>query len=226
MPGSTQSRRGQRLQPVGEQVVAGLAQDGLGVELHSLDREVSVGQAHHDSGVGTCGDPKALRDAGFGDRQRVIPRRGERRGQAREHSGPVVMNPAGLAVPQLRSSLHRRAVVLGDDLMPEADPQDRRLPGEPLDDGVTRGRLSRCTGTGRQQDAVEVGTVQFLDGDVIGLTNRDRRAQRRQIVDDRVDERVPAVHDQNPWTTQPHLMLGHDPSSAEGDSSNSKSLGS
>ena len=66
-----------------EQGVAGLGEDRLGVELHALDRELAVAQAHHQAVLGLGGD---LEHVGHGvalDDERVVAGRGERARAAR-----------------------------------------------------------------------------------------------------------------------------------------------
>ena len=74
-------------QPVRQHPVAALGEDRLGVELHAVDRQLGVPHAHDHAAFGAGGD---LQLGGHGlrqDRQRVIPRRGERVRKSLQHAG-------------------------------------------------------------------------------------------------------------------------------------------
>src|SRR5688500_5963371 len=83
---------------VAEQRVAVLGQDRFGMELHALDRERAMAQAHDllDRAVlvfGPCRHVQAGRQRRLLDHQRVVARRLERIGQAAEHAPAVVADP-------------------------------------------------------------------------------------------------------------------------------------
>lgn len=64
-------------QPVGEQLVAVLGQDGLGMELDPFNCAVAMPQSHHHAGIGTGSDFKFRRDRGVLNGERVVAGRDE-----------------------------------------------------------------------------------------------------------------------------------------------------
>jgi hypothetical protein len=73
---------------IGDHGVAMFGGDAFGVELHAVDRQAGMAEAHRVAVIGAGVDHEA-----FGhvlDDQRVIARGGERRGQPGEHAGAVV----------------------------------------------------------------------------------------------------------------------------------------
>ena len=69
------ARRGEE---VAQEVVAGVGEDRLGVELHALDRELAVAQAHHQAVLGLGGDLEHVGHRVAVDDERVVAGRGER----------------------------------------------------------------------------------------------------------------------------------------------------
>ena len=70
--------------------MAGFGEDRLGVELHALDRELAVAQAHHQAVLRLGAH---LEHVGHGvalDDERVVAGGGERGREAREHAAAVV----------------------------------------------------------------------------------------------------------------------------------------
>ena len=126
-------RRTQRRQPVGEQGVAGIGQDRLGVKLHALHGETSVHQPHDHSRGGTRRHRQTVGKMLLRHRQRVITRCGERHGQPLEQARALMMDRAGLTVSQLGGALHGRAVVLGYHLVSQTDAQNGHSAGEPVE---------------------------------------------------------------------------------------------
>src|SRR3546814_9551278 len=81
--------------------------DGQIAVTHAHDEAVGAGRVHH----------QRIRQAFRLDDQRVIARRGEGRGKAREYAGCVMADLAGLAVHKLRRADHLAAERLSDGLM-------------------------------------------------------------------------------------------------------------
>ena len=71
---------------VAQEVVPAVGEDRLGVELHALDRELAVAQAHHQPVLGLGGDLEHVGNRIALDDERVVARRGERARQAGEHA--------------------------------------------------------------------------------------------------------------------------------------------
>lgn len=75
--------------------------DAFGVELHAVNRQLAVLQAHDDAVVQFGRDLKAVGQGGAVHDQRMIPRCLERRGQARKKAGAGVPHRAHLAMNDL-----------------------------------------------------------------------------------------------------------------------------
>ena len=127
------------------------------MELHAVDGQLDVPHTHDDPAFGARGDLE-FRGHGVGqDRQRVIPRRGERIRKALQHTDIGVKHGAGLAVQQLRCPVDGAAERHPDRLVAEAHAEQR---------GLGRGagphqrdRGARALGgarSGAEQDTVEV----------------------------------------------------------------------
>src|SRR3546814_19553293 len=85
--------------------MAFLRGDALGVELHAVDRQGPVLQAHDDPILGGCGDLQVVvRKARRVDGQRMVARGGQRRGQAGEDAAALVAHMAQPVVQRLRGA--------------------------------------------------------------------------------------------------------------------------
>ena len=131
-----------------------------------------------------------------GDRQRVVPGRGERRRQSGEHAGALVEHLAGLAVQQLVRAPDDTAVRDADRLQAEADAEDRDLAALLLDDVHARAGLFRRTGAGREQDSVVLADL--VRGDLVVAQHGGLGLQLLQVLHQVVDEGVVVVDDKDP----------------------------
>jgi len=86
------------------------------VELHALDEEFAVAQAHDDA-IGFRGDFELIRKRFFLDNQRVIARGGEILRQILEDRLVVVVDAAGLAVHDFRRADYAPAKGVADRLV-------------------------------------------------------------------------------------------------------------
>jgi len=92
------ARRSGHPQKVGEQAHAVLGEERLGVELDAFDRGRPVPHAHDLAVVRARAHLERRREARRLDRERVVARRDERRGQAGEHAPLVVRDRRDLPV--------------------------------------------------------------------------------------------------------------------------------
>ena len=135
-------------QEVLEQAVAARGEDRLRVELHALDRQLAVAQAHHDAVVGLGRDLQHVGHRLPLHDQRVVAGRLERARQTLEHAGVVVSDERGLAVHDLRRPHDLAAEDLADALVAEAHAEDRDPPGEGADHLVRQPGVGRGARTG------------------------------------------------------------------------------
>src|SRR3546814_15448801 len=88
-------------QEIVEHLVTVLGGDAFRVELHAMDGQIAVTHAHDEAvGAGRVHHQR-IRQAFRLDDQRVIARRGEGRGKAREYAGCVMADVAGLSCHML-----------------------------------------------------------------------------------------------------------------------------
>src|SRR5690606_3620943 len=104
------------LQEIAQQRVAVLGEDRFGVELHALDAQLAMAQAHDLAVVGPRGDLEAVGQRLALDRQRVVADRGERVGQPAKDADPRVVDRRGLAVHHLLRAHHLAAERRADRL--------------------------------------------------------------------------------------------------------------
>src|SRR5690606_20057967 len=122
--GVLSSARGKR-EKIPQQLVSVGAGDAFGMELDAVDRKAPVGEGLDGAVGGLGGDREAAGQAGARDRERVVARRREGRGEAGEDAAPVVRNGAGLAMHRRRRALDPAAEGFGDRLVAEADAEQR-----------------------------------------------------------------------------------------------------
>src|SRR5574341_228108 len=109
-----------------------LGQDGLGVELHALDRKALVAHPHDLAVLRARRDRQRLRQAGLFDGQRVIADHRELARQPGEHAALVGRDDAGLAVHLALGAHDLAAQRRADALVPQAHAEDGQLAGEML----------------------------------------------------------------------------------------------
>src|SRR2546422_10508837 len=119
-----------------------------------------------------------------------------------ENPAPRVDHGGGLPVHQPVGANHLAAEDLADALVPQADPQDWDLTGEPLDDGAADPGVGRAAGSWRDHDRRRFLPHGLLDRDLVVPDHFGRVAQLTQILDEVPGEGVVVVdhedHESNP----------------------------
>ena len=170
------------------------------MELHTLDGELAVAEAHDDaraiSIAGPGADFEIGRQALFGDDERVIASCGQRGGNSAKNGLAVVFDQAGLAVHQCFCAYDVAAKSRADGLMTEADSEQGNFAGEMANQiDADAGVLGRA-GTGRNQDTIGVERSDLADREFIVTAYLDLGAELPQILDEVVGERVVVVEDE------------------------------
>jgi len=197
--------RASHLQEVGQHGVAVLGQDGLGVELHTLQgREARVGQralvAHtHDLAVfGGGRDVQALGQRGALDGQRVVADHGELPGQTGKHTLLVGGDDAGLAMHLLLSADHLAPQGGADALVAQAHAQDGQLAREALQGRHAHAGFGGRAGAGREHQAVGLHGGDLVEGDLVVAHHLDLFAQFAEVLHQVEGEAVVVVdHEQH-----------------------------
>ena len=104
-----------------QELLAGIGEDGFGVELYAFDFVAAVAEAHDDAVVRFRSDGEFARQGFSLDDQGMVARSGERIRQLAENVFVVVMNLAGFAVEQFRRANDFSAERGADSLVTEAN---------------------------------------------------------------------------------------------------------
>ena len=189
-----------------QQVVAVLGQDRLGVELHALDVELAVAQAHDHAVVGAGGDLEHVGDRVGVDDERVVAGGLERVGEPGEHAGALVVDLRGLAVHDRRRPHDVAAVDLADALVAEADARGSgtrpaKVVMTSLDRPASSGRpgpglMSTASGARASMSSSVKASLRCTTG--LG-------PQLTEVLDEVVDERVVVVDDEDPGCHGAHV---------------------
>ena len=135
-----------------EQVVTGLGEDGLGVELHAHHGERAVAHGHDLALLARGRDLQHVGDALGVEHERVVARGAKRVGQTGEDAPSVVRHGRGPAVERTLRARDATAEHLPDAEVPEAHAEDGDPLGEALDDGVRDPRVVRRARSRREDD--------------------------------------------------------------------------
>jgi hypothetical protein len=114
-------------------LLAGIGEDGFGVELDAFDFVATMAEAHDDAVVSLGGDGEFAGQGFFLDDQGMVARCGEGIGKLAENIFVVVMNLARFAVEKFRSADDFSAERSANGLMAEANTEDGESAGEALD---------------------------------------------------------------------------------------------
>ncbi len=158
--------------------------DAFGVELHALDGQRLVPQAHDRAVRQFCRHLQHIGQAGAVDHQRMIARGQKRCGQAPEHAKPRVMDLAHLAMHDFAVALDGAAKGLADGLMAKAHPQKRHTcAGRGPRQRKADARLRRIAGARRQHDGGWLPRQRVLHRDLVVAHNLRLGPQLAQIMD-------------------------------------------
>src|SRR5947209_5074463 len=103
--------------------------DALGMELDAVERPLAMLQSHDDAVRRLGGDGQAVGPARAVDDEGMVARRLERVGQPGEDAAAAVAYGAQLAVHRPGGAHDLAAEDLADDLVAEADAEDRQVAG-------------------------------------------------------------------------------------------------
>ena len=165
------------------------------MELHPVDVELLVSQSHDHPTLGPSRDLETIRQGLALHDQGMITRSLKRVLQALENTLALVMNHRGLAMHQFPGPHHLPAVNLSDRLMPEADPEDRKLASEGLDYLAGNARLVGRAGPRRNANPRRLQVPQFLHRDGIIPKHFHLRTQLPEILHEVVGEGVVVIDD-------------------------------
>jgi serine/threonine-protein kinase len=184
--------------PGREHPVSVLGEHRLGVELHTLERQLAVAHGHQHAVVGPAGGFEGRRQGVRAHRQRVVAGGRERAGESGQDADPLVVDQGGLAVAQLRGALDDGPVDRAEGLVTQADPEHRPADrGAAADDRGAGARVLGRPGTGTDQHAVDL--VDEIDQAVDVVAPHHRlRAELGEVLDEVVDEAVVVVDDEDP----------------------------
>ena len=122
------------------------------MKLHTLNRALAMPQAHQQAARCARAHLQALGERVFGDKQAVIAADLERGGEPFEEASAVVLDQLLVPMNWLRLD-ELCAEVLGDRLMPQADPKDGEIVGGRSQALHRRARASRPPGTRTNHEA-------------------------------------------------------------------------
>src|SRR5579859_2119236 len=171
------------------------------MELNTFDREPAMAQSHnHARAVGFPGlraDLQLLRQALFGDNQRMVARGGHGRWGILEQGPTVMADLADLAVHDLAGAHHVAAEGHADGLMPQADTEHWLLSGKVANQIDADARLLRRARARRNHNVAGPHGFYLLRGNLIVAAHLNFFPQFTQILDQVVGEGVVVVEDED-----------------------------
>ena len=189
--------------------MAVLGEEALGVELHAVDGQFAVAQAHQF--VAVLGPRRGLKHSRqrIVDHQAVVARGGERRRQPGEHAATIMADAAGLAVHQPAGALDHAAESLTDRLVAQAHAQQRHARGGGGgDQGQADARLGRRARARRDHQAVWALGQHLGNGLLIVAVDRHLGAQFPQVLHQVVGETVVIIdHDDHRGGSLPRAKM-------------------
>ena len=183
------------------------------MELHPVQGQLAVREAHHHAVGRARGDLELGRDRLRHHGQRVVARRRHRGGDPGEDARALMGQLAGAPVHELRSMRHRRPEVLAQRLMAQAHPEHRHLLRGAGPDHLERAPCgARVPGAGGDQHPVHARQIHAAVGRLrhLVVAHHDRLgAHLLEIADDRVHEAVVVVDHQDPCRAVLTLSCRH-----------------
>ena len=183
-------------------------QDGLRVELDTLNRKIPMTQSHDQSISRRRRDLQTLRQGFAFHHQRMIARRQKTIGQPTKNSPIVMADFARLPVHQVRRGDYATAENLANRLVAQANTQNRLLGFKGLDDFQRDARLIRGPRSRRNHDAFRVELGNLRDIDLVVPENLDLLSQFAQVLDKIVGKGIVIIDHQNHFRSS-KPSLGH-----------------
>ena len=163
------------------------------MELDAFDFVAAVAEAHNDAVVGFSSDEELTRQGFSFDDERVIACGGKRVRQFAENGFPIVMDLAGFAVEKFWSTNDFPAESRADGLVAEANAENGKFSGKPLDELDRDAGLLRSARTRRNNDALGLAAGDFFDSDFVVAMDFDIATQFAEILREVVSERIVVV---------------------------------
>jgi len=176
-----------------QELFAGFGEDGFRMELDAFDFVAAVPEAHDDAVFGFGGDGELAGQRFSFDNERVIARGGKRVRQFAENVFPIVMDLAGFAVEKFWSTNDFPAEGRADGLMAEANAENGKFSGKPLDELDRDASLLGSARAGRNDDALGFAAGNFFDSDFVVAMDFDSATQFAKILSQVVSERIVVV---------------------------------
>src|SRR6195256_3372902 len=175
------------------------------MELHTLNREILMSQAHDDAGSvfvrSPCADFQIAWQIRLGDDQRMVARRGHRRRQAAKNGLAIVLDLTGFAVHQVLRANHLAAEGCANRLVSQADSEHRNislaLARKMADQFDADTGFLRGAGPGRKHDAFGVHRFDLSDGYFVVAAKLYLSAQFAKVLDEVVSERIVVIEDED-----------------------------
>src|SRR6478609_524431 len=179
-----------------EELLPGVGEDRLGMELDALGGQLAVADRHQHAAT-MSGGLEAVRQRVLADDERVVAPHDERGFDAGEDGPAVVLGGRGLAVHRIVAD-DLAAEGLRERLMAEADAERRhaRL-REALHDVEAYARLVGRARPRRHDHAVVAATEQVVDVGAVVAHDLELASHLPQVLDEVVGERVVVVDHQD-----------------------------
>jgi hypothetical protein len=193
--------RGRARQPeeVGDQPIAMLGADGLGVELYAPLRPIAMAQPHHDT-VGRMRDGLEARGQRRADHQRVVTNGLEALGDPVEQAHAGMQDRARAPVDRLGRGLHSTAIRDRQALVPQAHAEHRYGQREHVAAAAEVARAARVPGPRRDHDRVELHRRELGGGHlVVAHHERLAAADAGELLEQVPGVRVVVVEQQDAW---------------------------
>ena len=167
------------------------------MELHTLDTEFAMAQAHDDAVGGFGGDFQVARKRFAVDDERMVARGGKWFWEIFENPAAIVLDFAGFAVHQFLRADDPAAEGRADSLMAQAHSENWNLAGKALDQRDADASFLRGARARGDDDALGTHGGNFVERDLIVAANIQFLTQLAEILGEVVGERIVVVEEQN-----------------------------
>jgi len=168
------------------------------MELDPLHRKIPVPHAHDHPFPGPGAYLQAVRHGLRIEHQGMIATCRKGAGETPEQGAPVMVDVGCLSVENGRGPHHAASEGHTDGLVPEADPQERRLPCHLLHKRHRDAGPGRSSRPRRNDNALVAGGRDLPDADGVVPDDVRLRAQLAQVLDEVVGEGIVVVQNQDP----------------------------